>query len=299
MNGVNECDRVQLDRFVAKGNNVNSSSENDPPEEQPEEQPEFETLPTSASAAGSGRLRGPSASGRSALKPTKRAGAPTSSRRNPADNTANAKAAVPPPDKAKTIAFAVCGLLIVGIIGMGGYLVLRPKTATGAKAPLERLAGDAKALAEKALKADALYNEGIEKSATKTLESLHEADEKLTEANLLFNEIVDSNQTVEGFKEKIDLARDRKMSIDKQLRPIRVKIEELETEVRRAKMNAAATVKAPDAPATPVTPAPGEPALDLSDANLNRLFKDDPSEYERLAKIRKAKDPSFVIRKEE
>ena len=205
-----------------------------------------------------------------------------------------------PPDTAKTIAFAVCGVLAVGILGLGGYLVLRPKAAVVAKAPLDKLVGEARALAEKALKAEALYKEGKEKPAGTTLAELRDADEKLTEANKLFNEIVDSNQSVAGYKEQIDLAQEKKLNIDKELRPIRVKIDAMESEERINRSKAAAASKTTDGTSTPTpAPVPGGKApedSELTNENLDRLFKDDPSEYERLAKFRKAKDPSYVIK---
>jgi hypothetical protein len=66
--------------------------------------------------------------------------------------------------------------------------------------------------------------------------------------------------------------------------------------------------KSPPAPASPdakqpETPAPSinkEPtAEELSDEHLDHLFKNDPSEYERLAKIREKRDPTFKMKKEE
>jgi len=240
-----------------------------------------------------------SAKASTAAKPTRRA--PVSpAKRSPGDSVASSKAP-PKPDKAKTIAFVICGLLLLGIVVVGAYLVLRPKPIPVVKAPLDRLSGDAKALAEKALKAEALYKEAKEKSSSAALADLKEADSKLTEANQLFNEIVDSNQTVAGFKEQIELARDKKLSIDKELRAIRVKVDNLETQERHERLKNPSAVK----PADGTTPVPATPEgvkepteAELSDANLDRLYKDDPSEYEKLAKIRKAKDPNYVIKKE-
>ena len=239
------------------------------------------------------------------IKPVRRP-VPGSGVRRSAPDAAPASKAPAPPDTAKTVAFAVCGLLVVGIVGMGGYLLLRNKPVAVVKAPMDNLAGDARALAEKAVNAEALYKVGKEKAASGTLDDLRDADKKLTEANVLFNEIVDSNQTVDGYKEKIDFARDMKASIDKELLPIRNTIFKLEGEVRRNKAKSGDVAKTPDGttPPAPVpppatTPQGKEPAeSELTDANLDRLFKDDPSEYERLAKVRKAKDPAYVIKKE-
>ncbi len=236
-------------------------------------------------------------------KPVRRAAGPAV-RRSPTDGPPAPKSP-PPPDKAKTIALIVCALLVVGILGVGGYLAFRSKPVPVVKAPLDNLNGDARALAEKALKAEALYNEGKEKAHGKTLDELRDSDNKLTAANQLFNEIVDSNQTVEGFKEKIEFARDTKLKIDKELGLVRGKIFAMEGEERRAKSKSTPGEKAPEA-TTPAsgTPAPAasgeaEPtAADLTDANLEKLFKDNPSEYERFAKIRKAKDPTYVIKKD-
>lgn len=231
------------------------------------------------------------------LKPMRRA---AGSSRKAAPEGAPIVKAPPPPDTAKTIAFAVCGLLILAILGVGGYMILKPKGAAVTKTSLDKLSGDARELAEKAVKADGLYKEGKEKAASQTLADLLEADKKLTEANQLFNEISDANQTVEGFKEKIESARNKRMTIDKELIPIRKKIDELESEERRNKSKTAGNAKTPDAtpPVPAVTPDKDKPEADLSDANLDRLFKDDPSEYEKLAKMRKAKDPTYVIKKE-
>ena len=233
-----------------------------------------------------------------AAKPARRAGAAVS-RKSASEGVPVAKAP-PPPDTAKTIAFAVCGLLVVAIVGVGGYMIFKPKAPTAAKTSLDKLSGDARELAEKAVKADELYKEGKEKAASQTLADLLEADAKLTEANKLFNEISDANQTVAGFKDQIESARNKRMTIDKELTPIRKKIDELESEERRNKSKTAGSTKTTDpAPPTPVvTPGKDKPEPDLSDANLDRLFKDDPSEYEKLAKMRKAKDPAYEIKKE-
>ena len=105
---------------------------------------------------------------------------------------------------------------------------------------------------------------------------------------------------LKGFKDQIESARNKRMTIDKELTPIRKKIDELESEERRNKSKTAGSTKTTDpAPSTPaVTPGKDKPEPDLSDANLDRLFKDDPSEYEKLAKMRKAKDPAYEIKKE-
>lgn len=205
------------------------------------------------------------------------------------------------PDGAKVIALAVCGLLFVGCVGVLIYiLVFKPQAV--AKTGVDKLAPAAKALAEKADRAAKLYEDGKAKAGSDKLDDIVDSEKNMFEALTLFNEVADEYKTVPGYEDKIRLAHDKKLFIDAELKKVRDKKYELETQAdnqRRAK----AKITQPDKPAAEVASIPAttvgkEPTEEeLSDKNLNRLFDDDPSEYERLAKIRKKKDPAFEMKK--
>jgi len=217
--------------------------------------------------------------------------------------TADGTPATPPapakPDQMKVVALAVCAALFVACVGVGAYILFFKK------APVKtvKLSEDAKALADKAERAKALYAEGKAKAGSDKLEDLTEAADKMFQALNLFNEVADEYKTVPGHEEAIREAHDRKLFIDAELKKVRDKKYELETQAdkeRREKAKASEPKKPTEAAVAPPAPtqAGKEPTEEeLSDKNLDRLFNDDPSEYERLAKIREKKDPNFKMKK--
>ena len=204
------------------------------------------------------------------------------------------------PDGAKVIALAVCALLFVGCVGVLLYiLVFKPKAV--AKTGVDKLAPAAKALAEKADRAAKLYEDGKAKADSDKLDDIIDSEKNMFEALTLFNEVADEYKTVPGYEDKIRLAHDKKLFIDAELKKVRDKKYELETQAdneRRAKAKTTQTDKpAAEVVSIPATPAGKEPTEEeLADKNLNRLFDDDPSEYERLAKIREKKDLTFKMK---
>jgi hypothetical protein len=202
-----------------------------------------------------------------------------------------------PPTKAKSAAMLVCAALLLACIGMGGYLIYKKTANNTPAAKTEKLSPEAQALADKANAAQKIYEEGRAKASSNTIEDLKLADDKLMEASKLFNEIVDSNQTVASAKKQIELAHDKKLGIDKELLQVREKIYNLDMQKSRDRSRAAQAAKTPDS--VPAAPTIGkEPTKEeLSDENLNKLFDNDPSEYERIAKFREKIDPNFKMKK--
>lgn len=223
-------------------------------------------------------------------------------RKAPGASDVKAPGAVTPhkADTLKLVMMGLCALLFVGCVGVGAYILFFKPAA-----PVKnvKLSPEAEALAKKADRAKQLYKDGIAKANSAKLEELQDAEKNLFDALNLFNEVADAYQTVPGHEEDIRFAHDKKLFIDAELKKVRDKRNELEMQLdreRREKNKVAQPSKpAEAAPPPPVTTLPGKEPTDeeLSDKNLDKLFNDDPSEYERLAKIRESKDKNFKMKK--
>jgi hypothetical protein len=207
------------------------------------------------------------------------------------------KPPAPPPSHLKMGLIVATAVVALACVGLGAYIYMHPRNT-----PASKLDERAAALKKKAERAAAMYAEGKTLSASDKYEDMTDAQEKLTEASGLFYEISESYQTIDipGVKENIQLANEKKLSIDTDLHALRERIRKIDDDARREKSKAAQANKPPETN-TPTTPPPTinkEPKPEeLTDENLNKLFDNDPSEYDRLAKIRKEKDPTYVIRK--
>ncbi len=102
----------------------------------------------------------PSAPKAGVVKPARRpTGTPV--RRAPGEAGASPRVpGAPPPDKIKSAAFMLCGLLLVGILGVGGYMLFHGRNPPPQRSFIERLSPEGKELARKVDSATELYEDG-------------------------------------------------------------------------------------------------------------------------------------------
>jgi len=207
------------------------------------------------------------------------------------------KAPPAPPSHLKMGLIVATAVVALACVGLGVYIYMHPRNT-----PMTKLDERAAALKKKAERAAKMYDEGKTLAASDNYDDMNAAQEKLTEASGLFYEISESYQTLDmpGVKENIQLATEKKYSIDADLHALRERIRKIDEGALREKSKAAQANKPPETntPTPPPSTFNKEPKPEeLTDENLNKLFDNDPSEYDRLAKIRKEKDPTYVIRK--
>jgi hypothetical protein len=201
--------------------------------------------------------------------------------------------------KAKAVVIVICFLLFLVCLGVGVYIVFF-KPGKAAPGHIEKYSPEARSLIEKATRAETLYNEALEKSKSEVLEDLQAAERNMTEALQLWTDIAGLNQTVDDFAETIELAHRKRPSMDIELRALRTRLFDAENAQRREKFRQDAEAKKALEAAAKAAKAAEKAAAakaakgdDLSDENINRLIDADPSEAERLIKLRQKKEPGY------
>jgi hypothetical protein len=198
----------------------------------------------------------------------------------------------PKPSHIKALIILLCVVLFLACLVMGGVVIYKRVIAPKAPVKHTKYSPEAQKLIDGATRAKQLYEDAAVKAKSDKLEDLQAAEKTMTDAFSTWTEISKLNQTVDEYDDLIQEAFRRLPLMDKDLRALRTRLTDAEMAQLREQAKKAAADKAP-APA-PVAPNPPVAKVeDLSDANINRLIDDDPTEAERLIKLRQKQEPTY------
>jgi hypothetical protein len=235
---------------------------------------------------------------RTGIRPVskKASGVTTRSGRIPEASSATGSSrrqAAPRRDVPKAIALGACAALFIACVVVAytrrevlGRLWGKMTGDAPAVVKKQKLPEEAAKVVAAFDKADALYESSQAKVKSDKLEDLQEASKLMGQARDGWAEAREWGKSYEGFEDKRAHAEKMLKQTDKEFRTLNEKVQQLEMEsLRKAHQERKARKDGDDTGKTPASAAAANGMETLDEAAYEKMKDDDPSEYERFAKL--------------